>query len=351
MSVAPLTMPSTILIVDDTPSNIDVLREVLHSRYTLKVATSGEKALQIAASGAAPDLVLLDIMMPAMDGYEVCRRLKSSELTRRIPVIFVTAMHEIEDEAKGFDAGCVDYIVKPISPPLVLARVATHLKLYDQERHLEELVRQRTAQLERTRLEVIRRLGRASEYKDDESGTHVIRMSHYARLTALADGMAADLAEILFLAAPMHDIGKIGIPDHILQKTTDLTQDEWKIMRSHTTIGASIIGKHDDELLETARVIALTHHEHWDGSGYPRGLKGEQIPLAGRIVALADVFDTLTSERPYQKEWPVEQAVDYLRQNAGKRFDPRLVEKFAGALPQMLKIRDQYSDLPVQAFR
>lgn len=338
-----------LLIVDDTPSNLDVLRELLGGRYQLRLATSGERALEIAR-GDPPDLVLLDIMMPGMDGYTVCRTLKSSETTRRIPVIFVTAMQQIEDEARGFDCGCVDYIIKPVSPPLVLARIDTHLKLYRQEQHLRALVRERTAEVEKTRLELIRRLGRAAEYKDDETGLHVIRMSHYARLLALAAGMPEELAEIVFLAAPLHDIGKIGIPDRILRKSAPLTPDEEKHMREHTTIGASIIGRHDNELLEMARVVALTHHERWDGEGYPRKLAGEQIPLASRIVAIADVFDTLVSERPYKKEWPVERARDYLLEQAGLRFDPVLVGRFIEILPEVLKVRDTYSELPARAF-
>jgi putative two-component system response regulator len=339
-----------ILVVDDTPSNLDVLRELLVGRYALRLATSGERALEIARGDNPPDLILLDIMMPGMDGYTVCHALKSSEATRRIPVIFVTAMQEIEDEARGFECGCVDYIIKPVSPPLVLARVDTHLKLYRQEQHLQALVRERTADVERTRLELIRRLGRAAEYRDDESGLHVIRMSHYARLLALASGTSEDLAETVFLAAPMHDIGKIGIPDELLRKSGPLTPEEDKRMREHTAIGATIIGRHDNELLDTARIIALTHHERWDGEGFPHKLAGEHIPLAGRIVAIADVFDTLTSERPYKKEWPVEQACDYLLEQAGKRFDPVLVARFLEILPEVLKIKETYSELPPGAF-
>jgi len=339
-----------LLIVDDVPSNLDVLREVLGGRYALQLATSGGRALELAQA-AAPDLVLLDIMMPGMDGYAVCRRLKAQEATRRVPVIFVTAMQEIEDEARGFECGCVDYIIKPVSPPLVLARIDTHLKLYRQEQHLHALVRERTAEVEKTRLELIRRLGRAAEYKDDESGLHVIRMSHYARLLALAAGMGEEQAETVFLAAPLHDIGKIGIADAILRKAEPLSEEEDRRMREHTAIGAAIIGRHDHPLLETARVVALTHHERWDGEGYPRRLTAEQIPLAGRIVAIADVFDTLTSERPYKKEWPVEQARAYLLEQAGRRFDPMLVDRFIEILPEVLKVRDAYSDLPASAFR
>jgi len=265
----------TVLVVDDTPENIHVLSGVLQDEYSVRVATSGERALTAARTDPQPDLILLDVKMPVMDGYEVCRRLKNDYQTQRIPVIFVTGMGEAEDEARGFELGAVDYIVKPVSPAIVRARVRTHIQLYDQKRHLLELVQQRTRELEDTRLQIIRRLGRAAEFKDDETGYHVIRMSHYCRMMALAVGMPDYRAEILFNAAPMHDVGKIGVPDSILEKAGPLTPDEWSIVKRHPVIGAGIIGRHNNELLEMARVIALTHHERWDGSGYPRALRGE----------------------------------------------------------------------------
>jgi putative two-component system response regulator len=335
-----------VLVVDDTPFNIDVLRGVLSSSCVLKVATNGEKALTLAQSSPQPDLVLLDVMMPGMDGYEVCRRLKRNEDTRHIPVIFVTSMSEVEDEKRGFEAGGVDYITKPVSPPLVQARVATHLKLYAHERHLTELVKARTRELEETRLEVIRRLGRAAEFKDDETGQHVIRMSHYVRLLAEAIGLPSAEVEVFFHAAPMHDIGKIGIPEAILLKPGKLTPEEWEVMKRHPAIGAGIIGRHTNALLETARIMALTHHEKWDGSGYPRGLKGEGIPLAGRIVAIADVFDALSSARPYKQAWSIEDSMAFIEQHAGSHFDPTLVERFKATLPEVLKVRALYLDQP-----
>ncbi len=334
-----------VLVVDDTPENIDVLNGILQDEYTVRATTSGEKALAIAQADPQPDLVLLDVMMPVTDGYEVCRRLKADYNTSRIPVIFVTAMNEIEDEARGFELGAVDYISKPVSPALVRARVRTHVQLYDQKRHLIEMVKHRTHELEETRLQIIRRLGRAAEFKDDDTGYHVIRMSHYARLLALAIGMPDYRADLLFNAAPMHDVGKIGIPDYILQKPGPLTPEEWLIVKRHPAIGAGIIGRHSSDLLEMARVISLTHHEKWDGSGYPRGLKGEEIPLVGRIVAIADVFDALLSERPYKHPWPVEEAIAYLQREAGQHFDPGLVPKFIELLPQMRTIMGQYSEL------
>ena len=338
-----------VLVVDDTPFNIDVLRGVLSSSYTLKVATNGEKALSLARSHPQPELVLLDVMMPGMDGYEVCRRLKLDELTRNIPVVFVTSMSEVEDERKGFESGAVDYITKPVSPPLVQARVATHLRLYAHEQQLTQLVRERTHELEETRLEIIRKLGRAAEFKDDETGQHVIRMSHYTRILAAASGMPDDEVEVLFNAAPMHDIGKIGIPEVILLKPGKLTPDEWRVMKKHPAIGAGIIGRHTHPLLNTARIVALTHHEKWDGTGYPRGLVGEAIPLAGRIVAIADVFDALTSERPYKHARSVDEARTYLEKEAGTQFDPRLVALFIEKLPAVMKVRALHADQPQAA--
>ena len=334
-----------VLVVDDTPENIDVLNGILQNEYTVRVATTGERALAVARTEPRPDLVLLDVMMPGMDGYEVCRRLKSDEATSRIPVIFVSAMSEIEDETRGFDLGAVDYIAKPVNPAVVRARVRTHLALYDQKRNLMEMVKQRTHELEETRLQIIRRLGRAAEYKDDETGYHVIRMGHYAKLLGVAAGMPEYRAELLFNAAPMHDVGKIGIPDSILQKTGPLTADEWSIVKRHPAIGAGIIGRHNNELLEMTRVIALTHHEKWDGSGYPRGLKGEAIPLVGRIVAICDAFDALTNVRPYKQAWSEEETSAYLQRESGRHFDPRLVPKFLALLPQIRSVQSQYSEV------
>lgn len=334
----------TVLVVDDTPENIDVMTGILGEEYRVKVALNGEKALELANADPPPDIILLDIMMPGMDGYEVCQQLKKDQTTNRIPIIFVTAMDEVKDEAKGFELGAVDYITKPVSPPIVLARVQTQLALYDQNRILEKKVRRRTAELNDTRLEIIRRLGRAAEYRDNETGNHVIRMSHYSQLIGLEAGMSEEQAELLLNAAPMHDVGKIGIPDSILLKPDKLDDSEWETMRQHTTFGAEIIGNHSSEILDQARMIALTHHEKWDGTGYPRGLKGKDVPLMCRIVPIADVFDALTSERPYKKAWTPEKAVEVIQKDAGTHFDPTLVEAFMDVLPEVLKIKKQYAD-------
>ena len=339
---------ATLLIVDDTPENIDVLRGILKQEYKIKVASNGEKALKIAQSESPPDLILLDIMMPDMDGYEVCKRLKANYATAKIPIIFVTAKGETADESMGFDIGAVDYITKPVSPPLVIRRVRTQLSLYNEKRLLDEMVKERTKELDQTRLQIIQRLGRAAEYKDNETGMHVIRMSHYSKLLGLANGMSEEEADLLLNAAPMHDIGKIGIPDKILLKPGKLDEHEWKIMKTHPQMGAEILGSDNSVLLNLARDIALTHHEKWDGSGYPNGLKGEEIPLHARIVAIADTFDALTTVRPYKHAWLVEEALDLLKKEAGSHFDPELVDKFLGIMPQVIEIKNQYAEISVE---
>ncbi|MDL2356186.1 MAG: response regulator [Pseudomonadota bacterium] len=320
-----------ILAVDDEASNLQLLRQVLQDHYRLSFAKDGRRALELAQQ-ERPDLILLDVMMPGMSGYEVCAALKAQAATAAIPVIFVTALAATDDEVEGFAVGAVDYITKPLSPAIVRARVRTHLSLVRME------------ELRASRLEVVQRLGLAAEYRDNETGLHVIRMSHFARLLGVAAGMHAQQADDLLHAAPMHDVGKIGIPDRILQKPGPLDADEWRIMQGHAAIGASIIGEHSTGMLALARSIALTHHEKWDGSGYPHGLAGTAIPLEGRIVAIADVFDALTSVRPYKPAWTVAAAVDYLHQQKDRHFEARLVDLFVGQLPQMCAIRDRWAE-------
>ena len=334
---------ATVLVVDDTPENIDILVGILGGDYKVKVAIDGPKALALA-NKSAPDLILLDVMMPGMNGYEVCKRLKQDPLTSHIPVIFVTALADVADETQGFELGAVDYITKPVSAPVVKARVKTHLALYDQKRLLEEEVKSRTKELEETRFEIIRRLGRAAEYKDNETGLHVIRMSHYAKLLAQQAGLPDKYCELIYNAAPMHDIGKIGTPDSILKKPAKLDADEWKEMQRHAEIGAEIIGDHKDPLLEMAKRIALSHHEKWDGSGYPNGLSGTEIPIEGRIVAIADVFDALTSIRPYKKAWTIEDTMNLIESESGKHFDPELVVHFSAILDEAVKVRDAHNE-------
>ena len=330
MTQAPDQRPR-LLLVDDEPTNLQVLRHVLQADYRLLFATDGARALQVARE-QLPQLILLDIMMPGMDGYAVCRALKADPATAAVPVIFITALNDSQDETAGFDVGGVDYLTKPVSPPVVRARVRTHLSLV------------RMDELRETRLQIVQRLGRAAEYKDNETGMHVIRMSHFAHRLALAAGCGAEWADDLLNAAPMHDVGKIGIPDAVLQKPGPLDPQEWATMRRHPEIGAEIIGEHPSGVLRLARSVALAHHEKWDGSGYPAGLAGEHIPLEARIVAVADVFDALTSVRPYKKAWAPEDAMAHIAAQAGQHFDPELVRLFAPLLPELLDIRQRWQD-------
>lgn len=335
---------ATILIVDDTPANIDVLVASLADEYVIKVALSGVKALSIAALSPRPDLILLDVMMPEMDGYDVCTRLKKNPITANIPIIFVTAKHDIKDEERGLSLGAVDYIIKPISPPIVRARVRTHLALYDQNRQLQKKVDERTKALQASQLRIIHHLGRAVEFKDNETGAHVIRMSHYARMIAQEFGGNEEWVNQIFQAAPMHDVGKIGISDAILLKPGKLTPEEWEKMKLHTVYGGEIFAEDSDPMLQMAKTIALTHHEKWDGSGYPHGLKGEAIPLEGRIVAIADVLDALMSKRPYKEAWRLEESLAYIQNSSGTHFDPNLVPLLENLNAQILSIRQQYPD-------
>lgn len=324
-------MLKKILIVDDEPNNLQLLRQILKEEFQLIFANGGKKAL-LAAEQHLPDLILLDIMMPDLDGYQVCERLKLSPLTKAIPVIFVTAMSDVEDEAKGFDVGGVDYIQKPVSAPIVLRRVKTHLSLV------------KINELEKVQKATVFMLGEAGHYNDNDTGSHIWRMAAYSRALATAAGWPEIMAELMELAAPMHDTGKIGIPDEILKAPRKLTPEEWVIMRKHTQIGADILNKSDSKLINLASEIALSHHEKWDGSGYPNALAGEAIPESGRIVAIADVFDALTMKRPYKDAWPIDDVINEVIKSSGTDFDPRLVDIFIKILPQILEIKKAWDD-------
>ncbi len=318
-----------ILLVDDEPNNLQLLKQILKEHYQLIFATSGEKALSVVVEHG-PDLVLLDIMMPGMSGYEVCEKLKANPSTTNIPVIFVTAMSEVEDEARGFDAGAVDYIQKPVSGAIVLRRVQTHLSLV------------RAKELDDNQRAAIFMLGEAGHYNDTDTGEHIWRMSAYARAIAEAAGWDHDIAERLELAAPMHDTGKIGIPDEILKAPRKLTPEEWQIMKTHSEIGSRILSMSRNPIFSLAAEVALYHHEKWDGSGYPKGLSGEDIPESARIVAIADVFDALTMKRPYKEAWPLEKAFATIKQDAGTHFDQQLVNLFIDIQSKILQIKEEW---------
>ena len=320
-----------LLLVDDEPVNLRVLKQLLGKDYILYFAKSGDEALKLAEK-QRPDLILMDVMMPEMTGFQACTHLKKTSGLKHIPVIFVTALNDATDEAEGFAVGGVDYITKPISPPVVLARVKTHLSLVKSE------------ELRRTRMQVIQRLGRAAEYKDNETGMHVLRMSHFSKIIALAYGFSEARADMLLHAAPMHDIGKIGIPDSIMLKPGRLTDSEFEVMKTHPKIGAEILGDADSDLMNLARIVALTHHEKWDGTGYPEGLAGEDIPIEGRIVAVADVFDALTSRRPYKEAWPVDKTLDFMHSQSGIHFDPALIALLDQCLDDILEVKERWKD-------
>lgn len=327
----PAKLQPTVLIVDDEPTNLKVLKQVLQHDYRLSFAKNGADALELAAR-ELPDLILLDVMMPEMTGFEVCQTLKAQISTQLIPVIFVTALKDEVDETRGFECGAVDYITKPITPAIVRARVRTHLSLV----HAEEL--------KKTHLQLIQRLGRAAEYKDNETGMHVMRMSHTSKILALALGFNEDFADKLLQAAPMHDIGKIGIPDHILLKPGRLDDDEMRTMQQHPLIGAEILANTNSELIQLAHSVALCHHEKWDGTGYPAQLKGEEIPIEGRIVAVADVFDALTNKRPYKEAWTVEKTMELINEQSGKHFDPQVVDALVRELDNVMQTVAQWQE-------
>lgn len=320
-----------ILCVDDEPNNLHALRQILNNDYRLQFATDGRRALQLVQQ-QPPDLVLLDVMMPALGGYDVCRQIKADPATRDIPVIFVSALSDTGDELQGFEAGGVDYIVKPIRAPIVRARVRSHLSLV------------RADALRESRKQIVSILGRAAEYRDNETGMHVIRVGKFAQMLALTVGCSEDWSEELLMAATLHDVGKLGIPDAILLKPGRLDDEEMVIMRRHAEIGAEILGKHTDPLLAMSREIALSHHEKWDGSGYPRRLAGENIPLSARIVALVDVFDALTSERPYKRAWSVDEAFALIEKDSGTHFDPTLAQAFLSQREKIERIREDFKD-------
>jgi putative two-component system response regulator len=324
-------MLKKLLAVDDEPNNLQVLRQILRGRYQLIFAPNGQKALEAAAKHL-PDLILLDIMMPDMNGYEVCEKLKANPATKAIPVIFVTAMSEVEEETLGFDVGAVDYVQKPVSAPILLRRIETHLSLV------------RAQELEDSHRQAVFMLGEAGHYNDTDTGAHIWRMAAYARALAVAAGWPDHLVSRLELAAPMHDTGKIGTPDSILRATRKLTVAEWAIMKDHAEIGYQILSKSSCKLFAMAADIARHHHEKWDGSGYPHGLAGEAIPESARIVALADVFDALTTKRPYKEAWSVEDSLAEIRKGANSHFEPRLVGLFESALPELLRVKEEWSD-------
>lgn len=341
-----------ILIVDDEPANLKLLDKMLRSQnYQSLVLVDDPRVVIDLYRVTRPSLILLDINMPHLDGYQVMEQLKALNDPLLPPIVILTAQHGKDYLLRALAAGARDFIGKPFDRNELLMRVRNlldaqmaHRLLHDQKTVLEDMVRVRTEELRRTRLQVVQRLGMAAEYRDEETGNHILRMSHICALLARAVGWSETGCELILNASPMHDIGKIGIPDAILLKPGKFEPHEWEIMKTHAAIGGKLLEGDDSILMRMAREIALTHHEKWDGSGYPDGLAGEAIPQAGRIAALADVFDALTSVRPYKKAWTVEAAVDMIRDNHGRHFDPSLVEVFLHELPGIAEIRERFSE-------
>jgi putative two-component system response regulator len=348
----PDVISARILVVDDQPANVTLLERVLAAEgYRNVEALTDPREVARAYSARRHDLILLDLNMPYLDGFQVMAQLKALEPDSYVPILVLTAQADRQTRLKALEMGARDFLTKPFDRLEVVNRIRNmleirlmHNQIRDQNRILEERVRERTQELVDTRLEIIRRLGRAAEYRDNETGLHIIRMSKFSEILARAAGIGAGETEMLLNASPMHDIGKIGIPDRVLLKPGKFEPDEWEIMKTHTTIGAEMLAGNDSPLMQMASVIALTHHEKWDGSGYPRGLVGEEIPLVGRIVALSDVFDALTSVRPYKRAWSIEEARVYMAENAGKHFDPNLVRLFDEVFPDILSIKEKYAE-------
>lgn len=352
-----LTHKEKILIVDDVPDNIMILMNILKEDFTVIAATGGEKALEMARQEPHPDLILLDIMMPGIDGYEVCRRLQRDPLTRDIPIIFITAKTESDDEAKGLMLGAVDYIGKPIVAGIVLARVRNHLELKRHRNHLEELVAQRTHQLKKAKESVIEAMGMVAEHRDPETGAHISRTKRYvnlitwelSKLPKYHKVLTPHIVELVTHAAPLHDLGKIAIPDAILLKEGPLNPEEWSQMQTHSLIGEETISLaeqkfNDNDTLFIAKEIAGSHHERWDGKGYPRAIAGEQIPLWGRIMAVADVYDAIISRRVYKDALSHQEALAYLLKERGGQFDPEVVDAFIVVADSILEVALKYAD-------
>ena len=354
-----------VLVVDDAPQNLSLMDDLLSDDYAVKVAPSGVRALKIARGVPPPDLILLDVMMPEMDGYEVCRQLKEDPKTRDIPVIFLTAKTQLADEQQGFSLGAVDYITKPISPPIVMARIATHLALRsaavflkDKNAYLESEVARRTEELRLVEEATIVAMTSLAEARDNETGHHILRTQRYVVAIANAlrhhprfsNYLTNQAIELLFRTSPLHDIGKVGIPDRILLKPGKLDPEEFEIMKTHTTLGGAALARAKVRIsrsiafLDTAQEIALSHQEKWDGSGYPQGLAGDAIPISARIMAVADVYDALISKRVYKEAFSHASAVSIMQEGRGSHFDPDVLDAFLSIQEACLAIAIDFVD-------
>ncbi|KMY67336.1 chemotaxis protein CheY [Desulfocarbo indianensis] len=347
-----------VLVVDDEAFNRELLEDLLMPwGYQVTLAEDGESALEQVANDP-PDVILLDVMMPGTDGFEVARRIKQDEATKGIPVVMVTALKAVEDRVKALQVGANDFLSKPVDKLELQATVASQMKIKayhdfmkNYQAELETQVAKRTEELrhaldklKQASLDTIMRLARAAEYKDEDTGAHILRMSSYGAAVARQMGLGEKVAQWILYAAPMHDVGKIGIPDNVLLKPDRLNPDEWEIMKTHTTIGGGILSGASAGYLKLAEIIALTHHERWDGAGYPHGFKGKETPLAGRIAAISDVFDALTSKRPYKEAFSIEKSFAIIREGRGTHFDPEVVDAFFAIEDEVLAIKEKHGD-------
>ena len=347
-----------ILVVDDNLQNIELMQAYLEPKgYKTVTATGGQQALDLLAEQPI-DIILLDIMMPGMNGFEVTRRVRENAVLKLLPIILITALRETKERVEGIDAGCDDFITKPVDKNELLSRVKSLLKIKDYndlrtnyQKQLEAEVAQRTESLKHAMqaikdasLETINRLTKAAEYKDEETGAHIQRMSLYSEAVARSFGLDETTVKNILFSASMHDLGKISTPDHILLKPGQLDAAEWEIMKQHTVVGASILSGSDSEVIKLGEVIARSHHEKWDGSGYPDGLKGNEIPIAARVVAIADVFDALSSKRPYKKSFSQEKTFAIIREGSGNHFDPAVVDAFFAVQEEILAIKQKYAE-------
>ena len=343
---------ASIMVVDDEYSNVKLLEKMLNAMgYCNVVCTQDPCNVVSLYKKYDSDLILLDINMPKLDGYAVMEQLSKLTDGNLPPILILTAQDMQSYRQRALDSGARDFVTKPFNVDELMSRVRNMLEVQMAHKYmamqniiLENKVQERTQVINSTRLQIVRHLGRAAEYRDNETGLHIIRMSKIAVVLGKAVGMDEQQCELLLNASPMHDIGKIGIPDHILLKPGKLNATEWEIMQTHAQIGADILAGDDSDLMIMAREIALTHHEKWNGKGYPNNLNKENIPLVGRITSLADVFDALTSERPYKSAWPIDKAVNLISEESGQHFDPELVDVFLAELPQIIDINEKYAE-------
>jgi len=341
----PAVRTPVILVIDDSEDIHNLVQAILGKEHRVIAAGDGGSGLRKALGKPKPDLILLDVVMPGMNGFEVCKLLKGNPATAGIPVIFLSGKKDPQHEVEGLQLGADDYVAKPIHAVLLRARVRTQLALANRRYALEALVEERTRELEETRLQVIRRLCRAMEYHESAAvGNRVMRLSQYAKIVSAHAGAKPQVCDMMMKAAPLHDVGKLGIPAEILRKKDALSEPDWEYVRRHPELGAEIIGEQKDPLLRLARTIALTHHERWDGSGYPKGLKGEAIPWPGRVMALVDAFEAMTTTQFHRDPLSFAEAAREVIAGAGRQFDPKVVEGFRKGMSEIRKVREAYAD-------